>query len=252
MNCLITGGRKKWILIDTRKYGGIVPWVRGGRYNTTDDLQNSGTDWVAVDVDSVDLNIHRYWSEIEVTEFYQEPGDCVFLPFSMLHYAEHLHKDKMQIAAMYMWSPEDRLDYSCPLLDRADLPALPLGVFDHVWFFSGRGVIPQGYQDPLVVLEAIHDPERSGGFYVQRFLRLLDGPVEGHAKRTADLLALVKVVEELVSGGSRNINLDLILLVAVAVDMDGLLCNVGEDYILRDLREKDKMLTYLRNYNVTN
>ena len=34
-------------MIDTRKYGGHMPWVRGNRYRTEDDLLNAGTDWSA-------------------------------------------------------------------------------------------------------------------------------------------------------------------------------------------------------------
>ncbi|CAD7950760.1 unnamed protein product [Amoebophrya sp. A120] len=79
-------GWKDFFLIDTRKYGKAMQWVRGGNYNTEEDLLNRGTDWVAVDVDSVDLNVYPELQNVTLEHAHLRPGDCLFQPFSYLHY----------------------------------------------------------------------------------------------------------------------------------------------------------------------
>ena len=53
-----------------------------------------------------------------------------------------------------MFGPEQRYHAaSCeanvlPNLKRTKYPDVPAAAFDTLWFYSGKGVIPQGYPDP--------------------------------------------------------------------------------------------------------
>ena len=67
-------------MIDTRTEYDKLPWVRGGRYKGESDLLNSGTDWVAIDPDGVDLRVHPKLATVEYDRFVLNPGDCVFMP----------------------------------------------------------------------------------------------------------------------------------------------------------------------------
>ena len=60
--------------------------MRGSRYRTENDLLNAGTDWVAIDPDRVDTRVHRWLQTVDFIEFEQRAGDCVFIPYSMLHH----------------------------------------------------------------------------------------------------------------------------------------------------------------------
>jgi hypothetical protein len=89
---------------DTRAHATDMTWVRGGRYNTTDDFLNAGTDWVAVDTENVDLYMFPGLARAKFTVLTQKAGDCVFVPYSMLHAVEKLD-DGLGIAVSYMWQP---------------------------------------------------------------------------------------------------------------------------------------------------
>jgi len=145
MNCLYKG-EKKWILIDTRKHFDKLAWVRGGRYRSNDDLQNSGTDWVPLDPDRVDMRVHKDMSEVTYYEVTQKAGDCIFLPYSMVHWVNKTSPG-FQVATSYMWLPNERYDEEA-CTDAPLHTPVPLAAFDILWYFSGRGVIPQGYPDP--------------------------------------------------------------------------------------------------------
>jgi len=145
MNCLYKG-EKKWILIDTRKHYDNMAWVRGGRYRSSDDLQNSGTDWVPIDPDAVDMRVHKKFSQVTYYEVTQKAGDCIFLPYSMVHWVNKTSPG-FQVAVSYMWLPNEEFDAEA--CEKAPVHAnVPLAAFDILWYFSGRGVIPQGYPDP--------------------------------------------------------------------------------------------------------
>ncbi len=107
-NCLYRG-TKKWILIDTRKHHKDIEWVRGGRYSSEDDLMNAGTDWVALDPDRVDMLVYSKLKNVTFHEFTQNAGDCVYLPYSYLHYVNKTDEG-MQVAASYMWEPKTIFD----------------------------------------------------------------------------------------------------------------------------------------------
>lgn len=85
VNCLYRG-EKKWILVDTREYYNQVEWVRGGRFEGDNDLKNKGTDWVPINPDAVDLRVHKTFKDVKYYEFTQKAGDCIFLPYAMLHW----------------------------------------------------------------------------------------------------------------------------------------------------------------------
>lgn len=144
VNCLFKG-EKRWTLIDTvravtsqpivfsgarppphltlpdclgllgaqRTHATDMSWVRGGRYNTTDDFLNAGTDWVAVDTERVDLRMYPGLARARFTTLTQRAGDCIFVPYSMLHAVEKTD-DGLGVAV------------SCVLIDRSHAPFLPL------------------------------------------------------------------------------------------------------------------------------
>eukprot|EP00398_MALV-I-01_sp_L67-1_P000418 gene418-69_t len=145
-NCLYKG-TKKWVMIDTRKHYNDIIWTRGGRFRGEDDLMNAGTDWVPVDPDAVDLLVHKNFENVTYHEFIQEPGDCVYIPYSYLHWVNKTD-DGMQVAASYMWDPRAVYDAeACAAAPQGS--NIPLGAFDTLWHFDGAGVIPQGYPDPI-------------------------------------------------------------------------------------------------------
>ena len=80
-------------------------------------------------------------------ELIQEPGDCIFIPYAMLHQVQKLD-DGMQVAASWMFLPETI--YEEEVCQEAPLNEdLPLAAMDTLFMYSGKGLIPQGYQDPL-------------------------------------------------------------------------------------------------------
>jgi len=142
VNCAYYG-KKKWIMIDTRKHFHDITWVRGGRFNGEDDLLTTGTDWVPVDPDHVDLRIHNKMQNIEFYEFTQEVGDCVFIPYSMLHYVNKTNTDH-HVAASWMFLPNEVYDEeACAEAPKDKL--IPMAAHDILWYYAGQGVIPQGY-----------------------------------------------------------------------------------------------------------
>ena len=177
------------IMIDTRKYGKHMPWVRGNRYRTEDDLLNAGTgvspspsysghhiqlllynciwtphtvvaisivfpyvrswanaDWVAIDPDEVDMRVFSSLENVDFLEFEQEAGDCVFIPYSMLHYVDKLDTE-LGAAVSFMWQNTEEYDAtacaSAPLEQtRGPGGGPPLAIFDVLWFYAGTGCAP--------------------------------------------------------------------------------------------------------------
>jgi hypothetical protein len=249
-NCLVTGEPKKWVIMDTRKYGHIVPWVRTGGYDTTDDMKNNYTDWVGINVDSFDINLHNYLLEAEFEILTQYPGDCVFLPYSMLHYAGHLvPDDTLQVAVSFMWLPETLFNENdCP--SEGILP-FPLAVFDSVWYYSGFGAVPQGHHNPRHLAEAI-TPQTTNGTYlynklaIANFITPGDRPDDFSIREIVNYMTLIKqFVHKQIS-----VPLDLWLQLSTAVDMNGLGCNRNQSYIPRPLEEMNKMFSFF-NGNVS-
>jgi hypothetical protein len=251
LNCLISGQPKEWLLLDTRKYHDKIPWVRGGGFNGSNDLWNKYTDWVGVDVNNVDLRLHRYLLEVEFEAVTQNPGDCIFLPYSMLHFAGHAageekiaNYDELHVAVSYMWMPETDFDpSSChDILLHAVFPPLPLAVFDTVWYFSGNGSVPQGNQDPKIIAKAVLGDD--GTFNAIGIAGFLPRNVDTASEGFLEVLKILKYVEIL---HSRNISipLDLWLELSAAADMNSLGCNEGHTYVVRPLEEMNRMLSFM-------
>lgn len=112
-----------------------------------DPLNNKWTDWVYLDPDRVDLIVQHKLRNMDYYELIQEAGDCIFIPFAMLHQVQKLDEG-LQVAASWMFLPETI--YEEDVCEKAPLQEdLPLAAMDTLFMYSGKGLIPQGYQDPL-------------------------------------------------------------------------------------------------------
>ena len=244
-NCLVTGAPKQWVLLDTRKYASVLPWTRGGGYNSTNDLENLYTDWVGVDVDNLDLNLHAYLLEAEFEVLTQYPGDCVFLPFSMLHYAGHLvTDDTLQVAVSYMWLPGVAFKPDCQVPE--PLTTVPLATFDTVWYYSGFGAIPQGHHDPRRLQQHLVVTDENGQqtCSMVAVAGFLPPGTRSTDKGLEDVLWYVQLIARMVEK-NLEVPLDVWLQLSTAVDMNSLGCNGGMRYIPRPLEEMNRMLTHL-------
>mmetsp|Transcript_49727 Transcript_49727/g.118534 ORF Transcript_49727/g.118534 Transcript_49727/m.118534 type:complete len:585 (+) Transcript_49727:99-1853(+) len=146
VNCLLSG-RKRWFFLDNFKYNEELQWSRGNKFFPNNPLNNAWTDWVFLDPDHVDLIVQHKLRNMDYYELIQEPGDCVFIPYAMLHQVQKLD-DGLQVAASWMFLPETLYDEEAC----AEAPLsedLPLAAMDTLYMYSGRGLIPQGYMDPL-------------------------------------------------------------------------------------------------------
>merc|ERR1712054_680332 len=86
------------------------------------------------------------------------PGDCIFIPYAMLHQVEKLD-DGLQTAASWMFLPETIYDED----DCAEAPLekdLPLSAMDTMYMYTGKGLIPQGYGDPLFFVRDLRNRMR--------------------------------------------------------------------------------------------
>jgi len=146
VNCLLSG-TKRWIFLDPFKYDSDLQWSRGRKFRPHDPLNNAWTDWVYLDPDRVDLIVQHKLRNMDYYELIQEAGDCIFIPYAMLHQVQKLD-DGLQVAASWMFLPESI--YEEDVCREAPLQEdLPLAAMDTLFMYSGKGLIPQGYQDPL-------------------------------------------------------------------------------------------------------
>lgn len=146
VNCLISG-RKRWFFLNSFQYHEDIQWSRGKKFKPKDPLKNAWTDWIFLDPDKVDLIVQNKLRNMDYYELIQEPGDCIFIPFAMLHQVKKLD-EATQVAASWMFLPETIYDgEACK-----DAPLeedLPLAAMDTLYMYTGKGLIPQGYGDPL-------------------------------------------------------------------------------------------------------
>ena len=243
-NCLVSGNPKQWVLLDTRKYAHLLPWVRGGGFNQKDDLLNRYTDWVGIDVDNLDLNLHSYLTQVQFEVLTQNPGDCVFLPYSMLHYALHPGASSdLQVAVSYMWLPETKFDDQCS--PPSSLP-LPLATFDTVWYYSGWGAIPQGNHDPRRLEEELVIESVGGGAEID-YLALLSFLPRG-VKQTdpgfPEVVEWLSLIESMLMR-KMKVPLDAWLYLSSAADMNSIGCNEDQQYEPRPMVEMNRMIAYL-------
>lgn len=146
VNCLLSG-KKRWFFLNPFWYDDELQWARGKKFRKDDPLNNHWTDWVYLDPDHVDLIVQHKLRNMDYYELIQEPGDCLLVPYAMLHQVEKLGDD-LQVAASWMFLPETIYEEE----DCAEAPLeedLPLAVMDTLYAYAGKGIIPQGYPDPL-------------------------------------------------------------------------------------------------------
>lgn len=150
VNCLLSG-KKRWFFLNPFQYDEDLPWARGNKFRADNPLNNRWTDWVYLDPDHTDLIVQHKLRQMDYYELVQEAGDCVFIPYAMLHQVEKLD-DGLQVAVSWMFLPETL--YSDEDCSEAPLEEdLPLAAMDTLFMYSGKGVIPQGYGDPLHLLQ---------------------------------------------------------------------------------------------------
>ena len=87
------------------KYDADLQWSRGRKFKPKDPLNNAWTDWVYLDPDRVDLIVQHKLRGMDYYELIQEAGDCIFIPYAMLHQVQKLDEG-MQVAASWMFLPE--------------------------------------------------------------------------------------------------------------------------------------------------
>jgi len=152
VNCLLSG-RKRWFFLNPFWYDEDLQWARGDQFVREDPLSNRWTDWVYLDPDHVDLIVQHKLRNMDYYELIQEAGDCVFIPYAMLHQVQKLD-DGLQVAVSWMFLPETIYDEkacrSAPLDED-----LPLAAMDTLYMYTGKGIIPQGYKDPLYFVQHI-------------------------------------------------------------------------------------------------
>ena len=253
MNCLYKG-EKRWVLIDTRKHHHRMEWVRGGRYKSDDDLENAGTDWVPIDPDAVDLRVHKEFRDVTYYEFTQKAGDCVFLPYSMVHWVNKTSTG-LQAAASWMWLPTET--FNAKGCKEAPVHRnLPLAAYDILWYYSGRGVIPQGYPDPdwevLRNIQRIMSQMETEYFtlpVLKAWLESGESPLKSNDGETRHIMSLFNARAKDPNKGLHlsemrwpNVPLELWLKLATEGDPEGMLpCDIGEKYDPRPPEEMDKM-----------
>ena len=146
-------------------YDTELQWSRGNKFNAQDPLNNAWTDWVYLDPDRVDLIVQNKLRNMDYYELIQEAGDCIFIPYAMLHQVQKLD-DGMQVAASWMFLPETI--YEEDVCQQAPLKEdLPLAAMDTLFMYTGKGLIPQGYQDPLNFVRKVRSyMQRQGEDYL--------------------------------------------------------------------------------------
>lgn len=146
VNCLLSG-KKRWFFLNPFWYDKDVQWSRGKKFRPKDPLNNAWTDWIYLDPDKVDLIVQHKLRTMDYYELIQEAGDCIFIPYAMLHQVQKLDAG-LQVAASWMFLPETIYDEEvCSAAPLAE--DLPLAAMDTLYMYTGKGLIPQGYGDPL-------------------------------------------------------------------------------------------------------
>jgi hypothetical protein len=265
MLCTVRGA-KKFVLIDTRKFYHKIPWVRGGRYKGEDDLLNAGTDWVSIDPDAVDLRVFSMFRDVEYMNVTLGPGDCIFMPYSTLHYV-NTHEEEaktdphvFQVSYSYFFLPQER--YDAEACEAAGLTKplpperkLPMAATDILWYYTGKGIIPQGYPDPhLMMNDVARSMQQVGSKYLNtkalnEWLKHGESRLRGKKKRVKEYISRFSqyakdpskglTAEEL---GWPNTPLELWLELCGEGDPEGgLPCDEGELYDPRTDEEWQRM-----------
>lgn len=235
-------------------------WNRGGRYSGENDLLNKGTDWVPIDPDRVDLVIHHKMANVSFQRVTQRAGDCIFLPYSLLHWVNKTDPG-FQVAVSYMWLPQEVYDEEqCA---KSPFPAqIPLAAYDILWYFDGKGVIPQGYPDPMEIVRelwGLMDENREDRFTprtLQAWLKNGESPLRNNKKRQKEFWKMFsRHAEEPKLGLTKkemlwpNTPLSLWLMLCAEGDPEGMLpCDDGQKYIPRPAEEEERMEQTLQEF----
>eukprot|EP00931_Biecheleriopsis_adriatica_P089546 TRINITY_DN63658_c0_g1_i1.p1 TRINITY_DN63658_c0_g1~~TRINITY_DN63658_c0_g1_i1.p1 ORF type:complete len:625 (+),score=117.46 TRINITY_DN63658_c0_g1_i1:48-1877(+) len=154
VNCLLSG-KKRWFFMNPFETDKELQWSRGRKFKADNPLNNAWTDWVYLDPDRVDLIVQHKLRNMDYYELIQEAGDCIFIPYAMLHQVQKLD-DGLQVAASWMFLPETIYDEDV-CKDAPLEEDLPLAAMDTLYMYTGKGLIPQGYADPLNFVAQVRD-----------------------------------------------------------------------------------------------
>jgi len=260
VNCLLRG-RKRWFFLDPFQYDEDLQWSRGRKFRRTNPLNNAWTDWVYLDADRVDLIVQHKLRNMDYYELIQEAGDCIFIPYAMLHQATKLgDDDELQVAASWMFLPETI--YEEDVCAGAPLDEdLPLAAMDTLYMYTGKGIIPQGYADPLNFIEKVEAFMRKRGETHLSLKTFTESVTQGDAvlsrirgknkkiKAIYDMLSAYAQVpqEGLRRDELRSVPLRLWCKPAAEGDDEGPLpCDHGQEYMLCDDKEFAKMSSYIQ------
>jgi len=253
VNCLLSG-KKRWFFLNPFDYDKEIQWARGQKFKPKNPLNNAWTDWVYVDPDAVDLIVQNKLRNMDYYELLQEAGDCIFIPYAMMHQVEKLDDD-FQVAVSWMFLPETAYDEeSC---SKAPLKEdLPLAAMDTLYMYTGKGLIPQGYNDPLNFRRQVEQhmqQNKKKHLSLKAFSALVS---EGDAilRKVPDRKKRVKNIYEIISRYAKDpakgltlkelssVPLRLWCKPAAEGDMEGALpCDNGQEYFFCDDDEFKKM-----------
>lgn len=254
VNCLLSG-TKKWIFLDPFKYDEDIPWARGEKFLRKNPLNNRWTDWVWLDPDRVDLIVQHKLRNFDYIELIQEPGDCIFIPYAMLHQVEKIGDD-LQVAASWMFLPESIYDEeacaSAPLNED-----LPLAAMDTLYAYNGSGVIPQGYGDPYYFSRRVMAEHRQSGsthLTLKTFSNIVSRGSAILRGKKGRIKKLFEFISSYAEDPKKGLRTDEIRKVPLRVwckpaaegDEEGPLpCDVGEEYHVLTEAELNKMREHI-------
>lgn len=161
INCLIAGGEKHWLLLDTSfKHVGLgFKWAEEG--------------WIAsdsspVDPDYVDLRQYPAFQHLPWRRATQKPGDCIYLPAQYLHQVRTAAERSVALSVMFLKEemfPHDNdgcenvaagsnpgyQDTGGATWNGMGTPAVPpttMAALNFTWTYNGSGPVLMGYISP--------------------------------------------------------------------------------------------------------
>jgi len=258
VNCLLSG-RKRWFFMNPFDIDEDVQWARGEKFRPKNPLNNAWTDWLYLDPDHVDLIVQNKLRNMDYYEMIQEPGDCIFIPYAMLHQVEKLDEG-LQVAVSWMFLPETVYDEeACAAAPIEE--DLPLAVMDTLYMYSGKGLIPQGYKDPRDFMNNVEQhlqESKQKHLSLKTFTELVTqgdailGRVSGRKKKIKKLYELLSSYAEEPSKGLRPDELTKVPLriwckPAAEGDEEGPLpCDHGHEFHLAPEEEFERMAAHVR------
>lgn len=146
IHCAVRG-TKVWQFIDTQRFAHRMQWVNHHYDQASHGRNSRGSDWIDLDPDHVDLDRYPEFADLPFQRVVQRPGDCLYVPAQWLHQVNASADAEFVVSITYAWVDPPSGSFTEPAATLADM--------DVLWFYSGKGVIPQGYADPL---EEVRDP----------------------------------------------------------------------------------------------